>query len=329
MERTESIPVVAEAAEKTGRTAEGGLPPVNKNSKRRRALRRNVVGTLMACPPFLGFLAFTLTPMIMSLVISFTELHSYNLSMAEPIGFRNYVDIFQLELLWTSVVNTLYYCLSVPINLGVSLFLANIIAKDLKGSAVVRVIYFVPQVCSGVAITLAWQWIFEDNYGVVNSMMDFLNLPRIHFMTDANYFMPALLIISLWQYGTNVVLFEAAFVNVNKTLQEAARLDGANEMQVFWRITLPMLTPTIFYVLTMNLITAMQEMTVMQVITTNGVGPGNRAVTLVYLIYRMAFNYTISMGMGMACALSWVVALIILLITRINFRLSKLWVHYD
>ena len=303
--------------------------PNMKNSRRRRAIRRNIIGTLMACPPFIGFLAFTLTPMIISLAISFTELHSYNLALAVPAGIDNYIEIFKLDLLWTSVTNTLYYCLSVPINLAVSLFLANIISKGLRGSKIARILFFVPQVCSGVAVTLAWQWIFEDNYGVINTMMDALDLPRLHFMTDEDYFMPALLIISLWQQGTNVVLFEAAFTNVNKSLQEAARLDGANEMQVFWHVTFPSLTPTIFYVFTMNLITAMQEMTVMQVITTNGVGPGNRAVSLVYLIYRMAFNYTISMGMGMACALSWVAALFILLVTRVNFRLSKLWVHYD
>ena len=117
-----------------------------------------------------------------------------------------------------------------------------------------------------------------------------MNLPKVHFMTDKNWFMPAVLFISLWQQGTNVVLFEAGFV---------------------------------------NLITALQEMTVMQIITTNGVGPGYRAVTLVYYVYRMAFDYTATMGMGMACALSWIVALFILLVTRINFRLSKRWVCYD
>ena len=300
-----------------------------KRSYRKRVLRRNIIGTLMACPPFIGFLAFTLTPMIISLYLSFTELHSYNLMLAKPIGIDNYVNIFKRELLWTSVVNTLYYCASVPLNLASQLFLANIIAKHLKGSRIVRIILFIPQVCSGVAVTLMWQWIFEDNYGVINTMLNAINLPKLHFMSDKNWFMPAVLVISLWQQGTNVVLFEAAFVNVNTALQEAARLDGAGEMQVFWKVTFPALTPTIFYVLTMNLITALQEMTVMQVITTNGVGPDNRAVTLVYYIYRMAFNYSASMGMGMACALSWITALFILAVTKINFKLSELWVSYD
>lgn len=98
---------------------------------------------------------------------------------------------------------------------------------------------------------------------------------------------------------------------------------------MFWRVTLPGLTPTLFYMLTMNLIAALQEQTVMQIITTNGVGPGYRALTLVYYIYRMAFTYTATMGMGMACALSWIVAIFILIVTRINFRLGQKWVCYD
>ncbi|HCS94809.1 MAG TPA: hypothetical protein DIV38_03615 [Clostridiales bacterium] len=300
-----------------------------KKARRRKILRRNVIATAMASPPFIGFLCFTAVPMIMSLVISFTELHSYNLSLAKFIGIRNYVEVIKSEMLWTSILNTLYYCLSVPINICVSLFLANVLTRKIFCGKIARIILFVPQVCSSVAVTLMWQWIFEDNYGVINTVLTAMGLPKIAFMTDKNWFMPAVLTISLWQNGTNVVLLQAAFVNINKSLQEAARIDGANERKVFWRVTLPGLTPTLFYMLTMNLIAALQEQTVMQIITTNGVGPGYRALTLVYYIYRMAFTYTATMGMGMACALSWIVAIFILIVTRINFRLGQKWVCYD
>jgi sugar transport system (permease) (binding protein dependent transporter) len=300
-----------------------------KRSRRRKIIRRNVIGTLMASPPFIGFLCFTMIPMILSLGISFTELHSYNLSLAKFTGFDNYLMVLKSDMLWTSVLNTLYFCLSVPINICASLFLAYILTRKIFFGKLARIILFIPQVCSTVAVTLMWQWIFEDNYGVINTVLSGVGLAKIPFMTDKNWFMPAVLTISLWQNGTNVVLLQAAFVNVNKSLQEAARLDGASERKVFWRVTLPALTPTLFYILTMNLITALQEQTVMQIITTNGVGPGYRALTLVYYIYRMAFTYTATMGMGMACALSWIVALLILLITKINFWLSKKWVCYD
>lgn len=300
-----------------------------KKARRRKILRRNFIATAMASPPFIGFLLFTTLPMIISLAISFTELHSYNLSLAKFTGFGNYVEVLRSDMLWTAVLNTLYYCLSVPLNLCLALFIANVLTRKIVCGKAVRVILFIPQVCSTVAVTLMWQWIFEDNYGVINTVLSALNIPKIHFMTDKNWFMPAVLTISLWQNGTNVVLLEAAFANINKSLQEAARIDGASERRVFWRVTLPGLTPTVFYMVTMNLITALQEQTVMQIITTNGVGPGYRALTLVYYIYRMAFTYTSTMGMGMACALSWIVALIIIIIMRINFKLGQKWVCYD
>ena len=173
-----------------------------KKSRRRKILRRNVIATAMASPPFIGFLCFTAVPMIMSLVISFTELHSYNLSLAKFIGFRNYVEVLKSEMLWTSVLNTLYYCLSVPINICVALFLANILTRKIVCGKVARIILFIPQVCSSVAVTLMWQWIFEDNYGVINTVLNAMGLPKVPFMTDKNWFMPAVLTISLWQNGT-------------------------------------------------------------------------------------------------------------------------------
>ena len=126
-----------------------------------------------------------------------------------------------------------------------------------------------------------------------------------------------------------MIILESAFLNVNKSVQEAARIDGANELQVFWKVTFPALTPSIFYLAVMWLIAALQEQTVMQIITTNGVGPGNRAVTLVYYIYRLAFTYTSTWGMGIACALSWITAIFIMLINRLLFASSKLWVKYE
>ena len=300
-----------------------------KKARQRKIIKRNIIGTAMASPPFIGFLCFSLFPMLVSLYISFHELHSYNMSYAVFVGFDNFVDVFKDPMLYKSIGNTLYYCISVPINLCFQVFLAHTLSKKLAGGKIAKIIMFMPQVCSGVAVTLMWQWIFEGNYGVINTFLHAIGLPKIGFMYDKNWFMPAVLIISLWTHGTNIVLLESAFVNVNKSLQEAARIDGANERQVFWKITLPALTPTIFYIFTMNLITALQEQTTMQIITTNGVGPDHRALTLVYYVYRMAFTHTTTMGMGMSCALSWYVAIVILIITRINFWASRFWVNYD
>ena len=315
----------------------------NKNeaaakAKKRAALRREIVGTLMILAPLVCFIAFTLFPMLISLIVSFTDLHSYNMKYMEFVGWDNYKKIFaigefsDIEMplsLWNSIKNTLLFSLCVPINLISAVFLANIISKKMPGNKLMRVILFMPQICSGVAVTLMWQWIFEDSFGVINTMLAAVGLNKVHWLTLPSPFTYAVLIISLWQHGTNVIILESAFLNVNQSTQEAARIDGANEFQVFWKVTFPALTPSIFYLLVMWTIAALQEQTVMQIITTNGVGPGNRAVTLVYYIYRLAFTYTSTWGMGIACALSWITAIFIILINRLLFASGKLWVKYD
>lgn len=309
-----------------------------KRSKKRAKIRREIIGTLMIAAPLVGFLAFTLFPMAVSFIVSFNDLHSYNMKYMEFVGWDNYKKIFaigefsgiQMPLsLWTAIKNTLLFSLCVPINLTSAIFLANIISKKMPGSKFMRVILFIPQVCSGVAVTLVWQWIFEDQFGVANTLLVSCGLDKVHWLTSPTPFTIAVLTISLWQNGTNVIILESAFLNVNKSVQEAARIDGANEFQVFWKVTFPALTPSIFYLAVMWLIAALQEQTVMQIITTNGVGPGNRAVTLVYYIYRLAFTYTATWGMGIACALSWIAAIFIMLVNRLLFATSKLWVKYE
>ena len=291
--------------------------------------REALIGTLMASLPFLGFVFFTVFPMGLSLVVSFTELKSYDISRMKWVGFQNYIDVINYPYVVRSILNTLYYSLSVPINLGASLFVANVMTKPMKCRKPIRVIFFLPTICSGVAVTVMWTWIYEANYGVINTVLSSIGLPKILFMQDPHWFMPAILFMSLWQNGTNIVVMQTALTNVNESLREAARLDGANERQVFWKVTFPAITPTLFYMLTMNIISAMQEMAIFQVIATNGVGPDYRAVTLTYLLYRMSFTFTATEGLGMGSALSWIVAIMIVVMSRLNFWLGKKWVNYD
>ena len=302
-----------------------------KKSNKKRAIRRNLIGTAMAAPPFIGFLCFTMFPMILSLYVSFHDLHSYNIDMAKWVGWDNYRALFNNKKVLEALDNTLRYCLSVPINLGIAVFLANTIAKGLRGGKLYRIILFLPQVCSTVAVTMMWQWIFTE-YGVLNTVLTDIGEKSIGWLTDPDWYVVSILIVSVWKNGTNIVILEAAFANVNKTLQEAAELDGANSIQLFWKITIPQLTPTIFYLLTMLLLGALQEQALMQILAGSvggGEGAGSKGLTLVYYIYRMVNNYSASAGMGMSCALSWLTAIFILLVTRLNFRLSKYWVSYD
>ena len=300
-----------------------------KRSYNRMKQRENLDGTIMSSLPFIGYLLFSLFPMGLSLVVSFTELHSYNLSSMKFIGLDNYISILQSETLLLALKNSLYYCLSVPINMIASLFIANLLTKKIKGIEFSRTLLFLPTICSTVGVTLMWSWIYEPNFGFINTVLGMIGVEKIGFTTTKEWFMPAIIIMSLWRSGTNIVLMQSALASVDNSLKEAARVDGANERQVFWKITFPGVTPTLFYQLVMNFIAAMQEMAIMQVLATNGVGPGYSAVTLAYYQYRMAFVDVMSDGMGKGCALGWIIAIVIIVVTRVQFKISEKWVSYD
>ena len=300
-----------------------------KKPYNRMKQRENRDGTIMSSIPFIGYILFSLFPMGLSLVVSFTELHSYQLASMKWVGLDNYISILQSEMLLVALKNSLYYCLSVPINMVVSLFIANLLTKKIKGVEFSRTLLFLPTICSTVGVTLMWSWIYEPNFGFINTVLSALGMDKIGFTTTKEWFMPAIIFMTLWRSGTNIVLMQSALANVDNSLKEAARVDGATERQVFWKITFPSITPTLFYQLVMNFIAAMQEMAIMQVLATNGVGPGFSAVTLAYYQYRMAFVDIMTDGMGKGCALGWIIAIVVIVITRLQFKISEKWVSYD
>lgn len=303
--------------------------PVKKRTYNRMKRRDEIDGTIMASIPFAGYILFSLFPMVLSLVVSFTELHSYQLDSMKWVGLQNYTEIFRSKMLYTALKNSLFYCLSVPINMIASLFIANLLTKKVKGIEFSRTLLFLPTICSSVGVTLMWSWIYEPNFGIINTVLDMIGLSKIGFTTTKEWFMPSIIFMSLWRSGTNIVLMQSALANVNESLKEAARVEGATERQVFWKITFPGVTPTLFYQLVMNFLAAMQEMAIMQILATNGVGPGHAAVTLAYYQYRMAFVDVMADGMGKGCALGWIIAIVIMIVTRVQFKISEKWVNYD
>ena len=288
-----------------------------------------LVGTVLALIPFLGFLIFQLYPMLLSLVVSFTDLKSYDISQMEFVGWKNYEFVFTNKWVRRSVINTLTYCLSVPINVVLTVFLANLFNKHFKMAKFGSVIAYIPTVCSTVGVTLAFQWIFEANYGVVNTILGAFGMEKINFMGDSRYFMFAVLTISVWMKGTNILQLQAAMANVDSSLREAAQLDGANSVKIFTNVVLPAISPTLFYVIIISLVAALQEMTVMQLIANNGVGPDFKAMTITYYIYRMGIVNNTTEGFGRASALSWVFAVSVMIISRILFKISDKVVSYD
>lgn len=297
-----------------------------KHAYRMKVLKRNILGTCMVILPFLGFLCFTLFPMLLSLILSFANLRSTLIANATfDAGFSNYILVLKDEYTWKAMRTTLVYSLSVFVNIACALFLANIMSKKVRGKKFWLVLFFLPQVCSGTAITLMWRWILYEN-GVLNTILVALGVKPIDFFTDASWYMFAIYCISVWSRGTNIVVLLSAFASIDVSLQESARLDGATEMKVFWKVTFPQLTPTLFYLLTMNLISALQEQGLFQLLNTTGVGPNFWGLTLTYQMYRLV---NVNYQYGLSCALSWIIGIFIMIVTKINFKLGDKWVSYD
>lgn len=293
---------------------------------------------VMGCIPFLGMLIFTMLPMLISGYLSFTELHTRNFLDAEWIGFENYITLFKDPLFWKAILNTLYSLLSVPINLFVGLLVAMAMsAKRVYGKKVVRVIFFIPFLCSSSVVASTFQMLFDAEFGAVNTILASLGLPQSQFFRDEKLFMPLMFILFAWEkMGYYALLFFAALVGVQKTVTEAAEMDGANSVQIFFKITLPLISPTTFYLFTTGIITGLQVFAEFQIIAggLSGVfgtpwGPNNAGVTVVYYLYISSFQLNFTYGLGYGSAMAWILAIVVVILTVLNFKFSKKWVSYD
>ena len=293
--------------------------------------REERVGWIFANIPFFGFAIFGLVPLIVSIFLSFNHFKGLRLNSAEFVGFNNFKAIFEDELFWKSISNTLFVVLAVIISLILSILISVLIASNIKGTKAFKVVYFVPYVCSLVAITFMWKWIYDYNYGVLNATLIEWGIisEKINWLGSEGYYRIAMLVLLIWSsMGFNIILLTASLTSINKELYEATAIDGANDIRQFFTITLPMLSPTIFYLLITSLIGSLQEFTRFQVMTSDG-GPGQQGLTIVFYLYKKLFNASGGSDLGVASAVGWVVAVLIALVTTINFIGQKKWVNYD
>ncbi|WP_312429914.1 carbohydrate ABC transporter permease [Lacrimispora sp.] len=286
--------------------------------------KRGNMGYLYIFPWILGFLIFQLYPLGASLYYSFTE---YNITGTPTfIGFKNYVTMFSSDsLFYTSLGNTLKYVfLSLPMKIITALIVAVILNQKLKGINFYRTVYYIPSIFGGsVAISILWRFLFMDG-GLVNRMLNGLGMTSVPWLSSPNYSLFTLSLLSVWQFGSSMVLFLAALKQVPEDLYEAALIDGAGAVRMFFKITLPMITAVLFFNILMQLVNAFQDFTGAFVIT-NG-GPLNSTYLYALKLYDEAFKY---FKMGYASALSWVLFVIILIFTAIFFRFSEAATYYE
>jgi multiple sugar transport system permease protein len=293
--------------------------------------KRTLTGYAFIAPWIAGFLAFTAVPMAASLALSF---HSWSLlSPPEWVGLENFQAIFRDDPLFTtSLWNTAYYvALSVPLGLCASLLLALLLNRNLRGMGFFRTVVVLPSIMNIVAVSVLWLWIFNPEFGLLNTLLRFFGVEGILWLQSERWAKPALIIMSLWGVGGGALIFLAALQGIPRELYEAASLDGAGSFRRFRHITLPMISPAMFFSLIMGIIGSFQVFAQAFVMTgaaqpgAEG-GPNNATLFLVLHLYKKAFQ---EFRMGYAAALAWILFFIVLAFTIAQKRLSRRWVYYE
>lgn len=286
-------------------------------------MKRRHVGFLYVLPWFIGFLAFTCYPFFASFYYSLTD---YNmLSPANFIGLDNYKALIKdQEFIDTMVATFKYVIMTVPFKLAFALFIAFILNFKLRGINFFRTAYYIPSILGGnVAIAVLWKFLFQED-GLINQIIKFFGGGAVPWFSQPTTAMITLSLLRVWEFGSAMVIFLAALKNIPTELYEAAEVDGATKLTTFIRVTIPMLTPVIFFNLVMQMIQAFQEFNSPYLIT--GGGPLHKTYLVSMMIYDEAFkNYS----MGFASAVSWVLFVVIMIFTAFVFKSSSYWVYYS
>ncbi len=304
-------------------------------TKKRRRIQKALTGYAFFLPNLLGFLAFFAIPLVWSFYLGFTRWDGF--SAPEFVGLQNFTSFLLKNPLaasdspyyfWKSLKNTLYYCVgSIPTSIAISFFLAVLLNAKLRGMRFFRAVYFLPVVSSVVAVSLLWRWLFACEFGPINYILGQIGGSswRLGWLSSPKWAMPALIIMAIWRsLGYNIVIFLAGLQGIPTSFYDAALVDGANNWQIVRHITLPLMTPSIFFVLVMSTIGGLQVFS--EAYTMTAGGPARSTLTVVYNLYQQGFSF---LHLGMASAMGWALFLLIFVLTIIQTRLSRKWVHYN
>ncbi|GIP25004.1 spermidine/putrescine ABC transporter permease [Paenibacillus sp. J23TS9] len=288
--------------------------------------RSERAGYLFILPWFLGLLIFTLGPMLFSLVLSFSKWDIITgIGSIEFVGLDNFKAIFHDELFYQSLKVTFIFALvSVPLYQVVSILIALLLNMRTRGMKIFRMIYFMPSVIPAVAVSMMWIMIFNPEYGILNRALEWFGIDGPAWLQDPSYALGALIVMGIWGVGNTIIIYLSGLQGVPDELYEAAQLDGAGPIRRFMSVTVPMISPTIFFNLIMGIIGGFQYFT-QAFVMTNG-GPLNSTLFYNLYLYNKAF---VSYEMGYASALSWILFAIIMIFTLIVIRSSSMWVYYN
>lgn len=286
--------------------------------------KKQYIGLLYLAPWIIGFLVFQLYPFASSLYYSLTD---YNLTSSPAfVGLKNYIQAFTNdEEFYNSLKVTFEYVfMSVPLKLAFALFVAMILNMKIKHVKFFRTAYYLPSILGGsVAVAILWRFLFLDD-GLINKLLAYINIPPVGWLSNPDVALFTISLLTVWQFGSSMVLFLAGLKQIPQELYEAARVDGSSKIRMFFKITLPLLSPIVFFNLIMQMVNAFQDFTGAFVIT-NG-GPMKATYLFAMKLYDECFLY---FKMGYASALSWILFVIIMIFTLLTFKSSASWTHYE
>ena len=294
-----------------------------KSRPRRSRLDQGYMGFILILPWLIGFLIFKAYPFISSLYYSFTD---WNLFKGGSwIGIQNYVNAFtNAKNVKALQVTFIYAFMTVPLKLMFALFIAYILNFKIKGVGLFRTAYYIPSILGGsMAIAVLWRAMFKND-GVINRILTLLGMQNINFLADKTWALFIICLLRVWQFGSPMVLFLAALKGVPEELYEAASIDGATSAKQFVKITLPLISPVVFYNLVTQLVQAFQEFNGPYIITQGG--PRNATTLISLIVYNSAFS---EYNVGMSSAMAWIMFVIVMIFTLISFQTQSKWVYYS
>ncbi len=284
-----------------------------------------ITAYVLLLPTLVGLLLFTLGPVVAGFLISFTR---WDLTSAPQwVGLANYQAMLSQDpLSRISLGNTSYFVVvTVPAGVVLSLLIAMAMNQKIRGVVFYRTAFFLPVVSSTVAIALIWEWLYEPQYGLLNYVLGMVGVPPVRWLANPSTAMPAIMIVSIWRgLGFNMVIFLAGLQAIPRELYEAAEIDGAAAFARFRSVTIPLLSPTIFFVTVLSIINSFQVFDQTYVMTQGG--PLNATTTIVFYIFQQGFQW---FHMGYAAALGYILFAVILVFTLLQFKLQRTWVHYE
>jgi multiple sugar transport system permease protein len=296
-------------------------PEIAPSFRLSNSQREALVAVGFLAPGLLIFLIFSLGPTVFSLVMSFT---SWN-GLGTPLwtGFENYIQLLRDSVFVTSLGNTMLFTIEFVVLCTVcSTCLAVALNRRFRGVSIVRLMWFLPIVTDMISISLVWAWLYDRNFGIINYVIGLFGLPAQSWLSDTRWALFSLVLLSAWRWaGYYAIIQLAALQGIPQELYEAAIIDGAKPWQKFRRITLPLISPAIFFVVTLSVISSFQVFEQMWVMTQGG--PENSTISIAMYLYEQAFQF---LNMGYASAVAWVLFFIIFAVTLLNWRIRKLWV---